>query len=94
MEGTGETDSAAEEQGFEPSVPLKGETVVDPITQPTATAYFACAALSMECFMLRKIGASLSAIPADIDNGSEWCHRQEAYFSIENTGGHCQVEAL
>jgi hypothetical protein len=41
----------------------------------------------MEHFMLRKIGASLSAIPADSDNGSEWySSEQEAYFSIENTG--------
>ena len=30
------------------------------------------AVLSMEHFMLWKIGASLSAIPADIDDGSEW----------------------
>ena len=45
------------------------------------------AVLSMEHFMLWKIGASLSAIPADIDNGSEWQSlEQEAYFSIENTG--------
>ena len=36
-----------------------------------ASTYFACAALSMEHFMLRKIGARLSVIPADIDNGSE-----------------------
>jgi hypothetical protein len=63
------------------------ETVVDTTTRLTAPAYFACAALSLEHFMLRKIGASLSAISADIDNGSEWwSSEQEEYFSIENTG--------
>ncbi len=68
----GEPRARRRQTGFEPSVPPIRETVVDTTSWLTAPAYVARVALSIEHVMLRKIGDSLSAIPADSDTGSEW----------------------